>query len=113
MANGLINLQTDLKSLKYSSMPLGSDAPYVTKNIGQAPGSQVGLEIQSRIDDHTYHKNDGWNTNNANKLTGKFFSGFLLLLFFFHYITPINKTAATIAAANIQAPNIGFTCRVF
>ena len=51
MANGLINLQTDLKSLKYSSMPLGSDAPYVTKNIGQAPGSQVGLEIQSRIDD--------------------------------------------------------------
>lgn len=51
MANGLINLQTDLKSLKYSSMPLGSDAPYVTKNIGQAPGSQIGLEIQSRIDD--------------------------------------------------------------
>lgn len=51
MANGLINLQTDLKSLKYSSMPLGSQSPYVTKNIGQAPGSQVGLEIQSRIDD--------------------------------------------------------------
>ena len=51
MANGLINLQTDLKSLKYSSMPLGSDKPYVTKDIGQAPSSQVGLEIQSRIDD--------------------------------------------------------------
>lgn len=51
MANGLINLQTDLKSLKYSSMPLGSQNPYVTKNIGQAPESQIGLEIQSRIDD--------------------------------------------------------------
>ena len=51
MADGLINLQTDLKSLKYSSMPLGSQSPYVTKNIGQAPGNQIGLEIQSRIDD--------------------------------------------------------------
>ena len=51
MANGLITKQTDLKSLKYSSMPLGSQSPYVTKNIGQAPGSQIGLEIQSRIDD--------------------------------------------------------------
>jgi hypothetical protein len=46
MANGLINLQTDLKSLRY-----GSDKPYVTKNIGQAPGSQLGMEVQSRIDD--------------------------------------------------------------
>lgn len=46
MANGLINLQTDLKSLRY-----GSEKPYVTKNIGQAPGSQIGLEVQSRIDD--------------------------------------------------------------
>jgi len=51
MANGLITKQTDLKSLKYSSMPLGSQSPYVTKNIGQAPGTQIGLEIQSRIDD--------------------------------------------------------------
>lgn len=51
MANGLINQQTDLKSLKYSSMPLGSQAPYVTKNIGEAPGGQLGREIQSRIDD--------------------------------------------------------------
>ena len=51
MADGLINLQTDLKSLKYSSIPLGSQSPYVTKNIGQAPGTQIGLEIQSRIDD--------------------------------------------------------------
>jgi len=46
MANGLINLQTDLKSLRY-----GSDKPYVTKNIGQAPGSQIGMEVQARIDD--------------------------------------------------------------
>ena len=51
MANGLINLQTDLTSLKYGSMPLGSDKPYVTKNIGQAPGSQIGSEISHRIDD--------------------------------------------------------------
>ena len=46
MANGLINLQTDLKSLRY-----GSDKPYITKNIGDAPGSQLGLEVQHRIDD--------------------------------------------------------------
>jgi hypothetical protein len=42
----LITLQTDLKSLRY-----GSDKPYVTKNIGQAPGSQVGQEVTRRIDD--------------------------------------------------------------
>ena len=46
MANGLINLQTDLKSLRY-----GNDKPYITKNIGQAPGSRIGIEVQSRIDD--------------------------------------------------------------
>lgn len=46
MANGLINLQTDLTSLRY-----GSEKPYITKNIGQAPGNQIGLEVQSRIDD--------------------------------------------------------------
>lgn len=51
MASGLITKNTDLKSLKYGSMPLGSDKPYVTKNIGQAPGSQIGLEISHRIDD--------------------------------------------------------------
>lgn len=51
MANGLINLQTDLTSLKYSSMPLGSDKPLITKNIGEAPGSQIGTEISRRIDD--------------------------------------------------------------
>lgn len=51
MANGLITKQSDLTSLKYSSMPLGSTAPFITKNIGQAPGSAIGLEIQARIDD--------------------------------------------------------------
>lgn len=51
MANGLINQQTDLKSLKYSSMPLGSQSPYVTKDIGQAPETQAGLELRRRIDD--------------------------------------------------------------
>ena len=46
MGNGLLNLQTDLKSLRY-----GNDKPYVTKDIGQAPGSQIGREVQHRIDD--------------------------------------------------------------
>ena len=46
MANGLITLQTDLKSLRY-----GSDKPYITKNIGDAPGSQLGMQVQARIDD--------------------------------------------------------------
>lgn len=49
--NGLITLSTDLKSLRYGTIPLGSDKPYVTKNIGQAPGSQIGAEISHRIDD--------------------------------------------------------------
>ena len=49
--NGLITLHTDLKSLRYGSIPLGSDKPYVTKDIGQAPGSQIGAEISHRIDD--------------------------------------------------------------
>ena len=52
MANqGLITLRTDLTSLKYDSIPLGSDKPYITKDIGQAPGSQIGAEISHRIDD--------------------------------------------------------------
>ena len=52
MANGLINIQTDLTSLKYSTMPLGSDTPYVTKNIDNPPSSnQVAIEITKRIDD--------------------------------------------------------------
>jgi len=44
-------MQTDLTSLTYSSMPLGSDKPYITKKIGEAPNSQLGLEIQRRLDD--------------------------------------------------------------
>jgi len=52
MANGLINIQTDLTSLKYSTIPLGSDTPYVTKNIDNPPSSnQVAIEITKRIDD--------------------------------------------------------------
>jgi len=51
MANGILNLQTDLTSLKYGSMPLGSDKPLITKNIGQAPSSQIGGEVSHRIDD--------------------------------------------------------------
>ena len=51
MASGLVSKHTDLKSLKYSSMPLGSDNPLITKEIGQAPGSQIGAEISHRIDD--------------------------------------------------------------
>lgn len=51
MASGLLTKRTDLTSLKYGSMPLGSDAPLITKDIGQAPGSQIGAEISHRIDD--------------------------------------------------------------
>ena len=51
MADGLVTKHTDLKSLKYGSIPLGSDKPYVTKNIGQAPSSQIGTQISHRIDD--------------------------------------------------------------
>lgn len=40
------NFKTDLTTLRY-----GNEKPYITKNIGQAPGSQIGLEVQSRIDD--------------------------------------------------------------
>lgn len=47
MANGLINLQTDLKSLRY-----GSDKPYITKDIGNAPSSNgLSMQIERRIDD--------------------------------------------------------------
>jgi len=49
--NGIVTLQTDLKSLKYPSVPLGSAKPYVSKDIGEAPSTQTGLEITSRIDD--------------------------------------------------------------
>jgi len=46
---GLINLQTDLKSLRY-----GSDTPYVTKDINNPPSSnQVDMQITKRVDDLT------------------------------------------------------------
>lgn len=46
---GLINLQTDLKSLRY-----GNDKPYVTKDINNPPSSnQTGMQITKRVDDLT------------------------------------------------------------
>jgi hypothetical protein len=43
----LIDLQTDLKSLRY-----GSDKPYITKDINNPPSSnQTGMQITKRIDD--------------------------------------------------------------
>ena len=46
-APGLINLQTDLKSLRY-----GSDKPYITKDVNDPPSSnQTGMQITKRIDD--------------------------------------------------------------
>ena len=52
MADGIVNLQTDLKSLRYGSMPLGSDKPYVTKDVNNPPSSNLtGMEITKRIDD--------------------------------------------------------------
>ena len=47
MANGLLNLQTDLKSLRY-----GSDKPYVTKDINNPPSSNgIAIQVNHRIDD--------------------------------------------------------------
>ena len=44
---GLLNLRTDLKSLRY-----GSDKPYVTKDVNDPPSSnQTGMQITKRIDD--------------------------------------------------------------
>ena len=49
---GLISLKTDLKDLKYDSMPLGSDAPYVTKDINKPPSSNgTSMQITKRVDD--------------------------------------------------------------
>ena len=43
----LIDLQTDLKSLRY-----GGDKPYVTKDINNPPSSnQTGMQITKRVDD--------------------------------------------------------------
>ena len=49
MANGLLNLQTNLKSLRY-----GSDQPYVTKDINSPPSSNgLSMQITKRVDDLT------------------------------------------------------------
>ena len=43
----LIDLRTDLKSLRY-----GNDKPYVTKDINNPPTSnQTGMQINKRVDD--------------------------------------------------------------
>ena len=47
MANGLLNLQTNLKSLRY-----GSDQPYITKDIDNPPPSNgLSMQVSRRIDD--------------------------------------------------------------
>lgn len=47
MSKGLLTLQTDLKSLRY-----GSDKPYITKDINNAPSSnQAGMQGNKRVDD--------------------------------------------------------------
>lgn len=52
MANGLITLQTDLTSLKYTTMPLGSASPYIVKSIDNPPSSNsIAMEFNKRIDD--------------------------------------------------------------
>jgi hypothetical protein len=53
MANGLVNLQTDLTSLRFTSVPLAGEKPYIVKDIGQGPllGGTIGMEISRRIDD--------------------------------------------------------------
>lgn len=44
---GLLNLRTDLKSLRY-----GSDKPYITKDVNDPPSSnQTGMQITKRVDD--------------------------------------------------------------
>lgn len=52
MANGLVTKNTDLKSLKYGSMPFGGTTPYVTKDINNPPTSNItGMQLQKRLDD--------------------------------------------------------------
>jgi hypothetical protein len=49
MANGLLNLQTDLKDLRY-----GSEQPYITKDINNPPSSDsLSMEGTRRVDDFT------------------------------------------------------------
>lgn len=52
MANGLVTKHTDLKSLKYNSMPFGGAAPYITKDVNNPPTSNTtGIQLQKRLDD--------------------------------------------------------------
>ena len=47
MANGLLNLQTNLKSLRY-----GSDKPYITKDLNDPPSSNsLSMQVTRRVDD--------------------------------------------------------------
>lgn len=51
MSKGLLDLKTDLKSLKYSGVN-GSQTPFVTKDINNPPSnSRVAQEVNSRVDD--------------------------------------------------------------
>ena len=52
MANGLVTKTTDLKSLKYGSMPFGGTAPYITEDINNPPTSNTtGMQLRKRLDD--------------------------------------------------------------
>lgn len=68
MASGIVNLQTDLKSLQFANTSLNGTVPYVVKNIGDTAANQLpggggllsgllegglGTEIGRRIDDTT------------------------------------------------------------
>jgi hypothetical protein len=47
MANGLLNLQTDLKSLRY-----GEETPYIVKDLNNPPSTgTISLEVNRRVDD--------------------------------------------------------------
>lgn len=47
MANGLLNLQTDLKSLRY-----GEETPYIVKDLNNPPTTgTISMEINRRVDD--------------------------------------------------------------
>jgi len=51
VGKGLINLKTDLKSLKYQG-DNGSQPPFVTKDINNPPSnSRIAQEVNSRVDD--------------------------------------------------------------
>jgi len=47
MSNGLLNLQTDLKSLRY-----GEETPYIVKDLNNPPSTgTISLEVNRRVDD--------------------------------------------------------------